>query len=283
MNVEHGDLINYFSNVSYKVMGVHHHTKGAGCSHTQMSAPFPVFVFPLAGKARFSFNGTPYILSLGTVVHGGANMTLDKLVLGKSRWEYIIVFYEAVTPEPDNMRMGDMHFELSTGNSPRLTELLWRLWRAYAHPDTLSVLRSDMLFRCVLEEMFVCSGGRMSGDAKELFDQVSLYIQEHYTDQLSVRDMAERYGVNENRLFYIFSKYTGAGPGEYLTAYRLNRARDMLITSDANVSEIACSTGYTDPLYFSRMFRKRFGASPSAIRERFRKDSGCRSLYRTTG
>ncbi|WP_303851270.1 AraC family transcriptional regulator [Seleniivibrio woodruffii] len=282
MHVEQSNLINYFSTVSYKVMGVHHHTKGAGCSHTQMSAPFPVFVFPLAGKARFTFNGTPYIISPGTVVHGGANMTLDKLVLGKSRWEYIIVFYEAVTSEPENMRMGDMHFEISTGNSPRLTELLWRLWRAYTHPDTLSVFRSEMLFRCVLEEMFVCAGGRQNCDAKELFGSVSQYIHEHYTDPLSVRELAEQFGVNENRLFYIFSKFAGVGPGDYLNTYRLNRARDMLITSDANVSEIAGSAGYTDPLYFSRMFRKRFGASPSAIRERFRNDGGC-SLLRTTG
>ncbi|MGE4267307.1 MAG: AraC family transcriptional regulator [Deferribacterales bacterium] len=283
MEVSYSDLVNYFSNVSYKVMGVHHHTKGAGCSHSQMSAPFPVFVFPLSGKAKFTFNGTPYIISPGTVVHGGADMSLDKVVLGKTRWEYIIVFYEAVTQEPDNMCMADLHFELSAGSSPRLTELLWRLWRAYTHPDTLSLFRTEMLFRCVLEELLVCAGGRHSGNAKELFDQVSLYIQEHYTDPLSVRELAEQYGVTENRLFYIFNKYAGIGPGDYLTTYRLNRARDLLITGDANVSEVAKSAGYPDPLYFSRMFRKRFGSSPSAIRERYRQDQFSQPLCRTTG
>jgi AraC-like DNA-binding protein len=272
MEMELNRLVDYFSTVSFKVMGVHHYTKGAGRSGSQMSAPFPVLVFPLAGKASFTFNGTPYILSPGNIVHGGANMRLEKAVLGRRRWEYIIVFYKPLSLEPEGMCMSDIHFELSTGASPRLTELLWRLWKAYNHPDSLSLFRTEMLFRCVLEEVFVCTSGRLGGDAKDLYDRVSTYIRDHFTEPLTVRWLAEQHGVNENRLFYIFNKHAGIGPGDYLTSYRLNRAKEMLITGDANVSDVAKSTGYPDPLYFSRMFRKKFGMSPSLLREQFRTE-----------
>ncbi|MGX5762095.1 hypothetical protein [Brevibacillus parabrevis] len=59
-----------------------------------------------------------------------------------------------------------------------------------------------------------------SNDGEQaLFEQVSKYIHEHYMDGLSVRALAELNDINENRLFYVFKKYTGMGPGKYLMAY----------------------------------------------------------------
>ena len=91
-------------------------------------------------------------------------------------------------------------------------------------------------------------------------------------DSLTVRGLAEQNEVTENRLFYVFSKYAGMGPGDYLIACRLNRAKELLTTIGASVSEVAKSVGYSDPLYFSRSFRKRFKMSPSEFREKFRNN-----------
>ena len=91
-------------------------------------------------------------------------------------------------------------------------------------------------------------------------------------DALTVRGLAAQSGVNENRLFYVFSKFAGMGPGDYLIACRLNRAKELLITGDGPVSEVAKSVGYSDALYFSRMFRDRFGVPPSTLREKFRNN-----------
>ena len=57
-------------------------------------------------------------------------------------------------------------------------------------------------------------------------------------------------------------------PQRYLTDIRLNQAKELLISSSLNVGEIAAIVGYENALYFSRVFRKYAGLSPSAYRSR---------------
>lgn len=104
-------------------------------------------------------------------------------------------------------------------------------------------------------------------DAGELFEVITDYIHGHYMQDLSVSELAQYGGVNENRLFYVFQKYCGMGAGDYLRAFRLNRAREMLVTSDTPVFVIAEQVGYTNALYFSRIFKQYFGTAPSRYRK----------------
>jgi AraC-like DNA-binding protein len=272
MEFELNQLVEHFTNTSFRVQGVYHYKIEPGTAGCQKSTPFPGFIFPLGGKAQFHFNGTSYIVDMGNVVHGGAHMRLDKRVIGNTRWEYISVLYDIQPPESRGICLPDMHFELVTGQSPRLIELLWRLWRTFNEPGAIPAFQTETLFRCVLEEVFVCARNQTNDGAKVLFEQASSYIHNHYMDTLTVRGLAEQNGVNENRLFYVFSKYAGMGPGDYLMTYRLNRAKELLITSDALVGEVAKSVGYQDALHFSRMFKKRFRISPSGLREEIRNN-----------
>jgi AraC-like DNA-binding protein len=85
-------------------------------------------------------------------------------------------------------------------------------------------------------------------------------------EPLSIRELAQQNEVDENRLYYVFRKYAGMGAGQYLTTHRLNRSREILEDGRVPISEVAKGVGYSDPLYFSRAFRKRFGSSPSSAR-----------------
>ncbi|MGW9124896.1 helix-turn-helix transcriptional regulator, partial [Paenibacillus chitinolyticus] len=68
---------------------------------------------------------------------------------------------------------------------------------------------------------------------------------------------------------YVFRTHAGMGPAEYLLKYRLNMAQRMLFTSDVPVQQIAQAVGIADPFYFSRVFKKQFGISPTKYREKF--------------
>ena len=61
----------------------------------------------------------------------------------------------------------------------------------------------------------------------------------------------------------MFIKHLGLSPNDYLTQYRINRACSLLRNSKLTISNIANSVGYDDPLYFSRVFKKVKGVSPS--------------------
>lgn len=59
------------------------------------------------------------------------------------------------------------------------------------------------------------------------------------------------------------------GPAEYILKYRIKIAEQMLLANDASVQQIAETVGIADPYYFSRVFKKQNGVSPTAYRQRF--------------
>lgn len=71
-----------------------------------------------------------------------------------------------------------------------------------------------------------------------------------------------------------FRKAYGVSPKEYLTSLRMNKAKEMLRTTNFEIKEIAASVGYRDQLYFSRLFSKKEGLSPSEYRM-----SGAQSIF----
>ena len=75
-------------------------------------------------------------------------------------------------------------------------------------------------------------------------------------------------GMSVSRFAVVFKKATGKTPMEFLEDARMNDAKDILDKSTLIISEIAEAVGYSDPLYFSRTFRKHFGVSPTEYRKR---------------
>ncbi len=272
MKIDINKLAEHFVYTSFRVEQVSQYGHDPGKRCDGYTESFPGFVFPLKGKAEFVFNETPYLLAPGNVVHGGANMKLNRKVIGDSRWEYLLVHYRICAPERTSFSLTKTHFQLSPGPSLRLTELLKLLRRLSRQPGGVTAFQTETLFRCVLEELFVSVRNQSNDGDQALFRQISNYIHEHYMDALTVRALAEQNDINENRLFYVFKKYTGMGPGSYLITYRLNQARDCLSTTEAPIGEVAASVGYADALYFSRLFKKQFGVSPIQFRSHFRNN-----------
>ncbi len=269
MKVDINKLADHFARTYFQVEEVYSGIREAGWSGWEYTQPFPGFVFTLSGKSEFNFNGTPYILSQENIVHGGAQMQLTQKVIGNSCCEYLLVLYRICGSEPEGFSLPNVHFELKTGISPRLTELLRRLHQVSSQPDGIAAFKAETLFRDVLDEMFVCVRNQTDGGAQALFEKLSAYIHEHYMVPLTICQIAEQSGINRNRLSYVFNKYAGMGPGDYLLRYRLNRAKELLLAGEALVQEIAQAVGFNDPLYFSRVFKKQFGIAPSEFRKRF--------------
>ena len=93
------------------------------------------------------------------------------------------------------------------------------------------------------------------------------YIDRHYAEQLTLKVMSERYYVNPAYFSEQFARVNRVTFVEYLTGVRMKRARLMLAdASGSSVSEIAGAVGYADARYFSTVFRKENGMTPSEYR-----------------
>lgn len=75
-------------------------------------------------------------------------------------------------------------------------------------------------------------------------------------------------GLSVSQFSHLFKRHTGVSPMHYQTEIRMQRACEFLDTSTDSIKNIAWQLGYTDPLYFSRAFKKCTGLSPSQYRKR---------------
>jgi AraC-like DNA-binding protein len=107
---------------------------------------------------------------------------------------------------------------------------------------------------------------------KDLIDRAVDEIQRDCHLPLCVGELAQRYGYSEGHFHRQFKARTGTSPMRMITRLRLRRAHNALVHSTEPVEAIARSVGYGDPLYFSRLFRRTFGQSPSALRRRHRAE-----------
>ncbi len=263
-------LAAYLADHPFQVKGIYRYAKNPGVPYASITDHFPGFVFPIAGKTQFQFNSTPYIFSPGKVIHGGAKMKLEQQRLGETNWEYILILYRIENSKQGKHCFSNQHFEFLTGHSPRLMELLMRLWHVCNLREGISMFQTEMLFREVLNEALLCGINRQtSTKSHALFERICNYIHTYYYQSLTVASIAEQNNINRNRLTYIFTKYTGAGPAEYLMKYRIRTAQQMLLTSNAPIQQISLAIGITDPFYFSRIFKKKIGISPTSYREKF--------------
>lgn len=93
------------------------------------------------------------------------------------------------------------------------------------------------------------------------------FITTHYNINIPVNELAKSCNLSESRFLHIFKTATGMSPHLYQQELRLNNAMLLLSSTKLSVSEISTQSGYSDPLYFSRIFKRKTGMSPMKYRE----------------
>jgi len=105
--------------------------------------------------------------------------------------------------------------------------------------------------------------------------QAKDYIDRHYMDlNISLNEVAAHVNHSASHFSTVFSQETGCTFKEYLTEIRIRRAKELLRTTPLRSADIAYEVGYNDPHYFSYVFRKNTGLTPSEFRQQ--AQTGCR-------
>lgn len=101
---------------------------------------------------------------------------------------------------------------------------------------------------------------------KSAYKKVFGYIQEHIAENFSLDDAASFAGVSSFYLSKLFKEETGETFINYVTDRRLEKGRIMLCETELSIKEISAEIGYNDQNYFSRIFKNKFGISPTDFR-----------------
>lgn len=93
------------------------------------------------------------------------------------------------------------------------------------------------------------------------------YINDHYTEKISLEDIADHININKYYLSHIFKEFYKKSIWEYITQARLSHAEKLLRSSNLSITEIAFQVGFEDSNYFTRIYKKYKAVSPSRIRK----------------
>lgn len=100
--------------------------------------------------------------------------------------------------------------------------------------------------------------------------KIENFIEENLSKDLSVAVLCRTFRLSRSEVYSIFREYFSASVADYVKERRLGKACELLENSALTVQKIAAEIGIPDYNYFSKQFRRRFGASPSEYRKKFR-------------
>lgn len=117
--------------------------------------------------------------------------------------------------------------------------------------------------------MFMLSTGRKQKESLNLpmVDKARAYMQEHVEDILEMPEVAAYLNISYSTFRHIFKKYTGLAPSQYYLNLKMHRAKELLRGSSSSVKEISIILHFDTPEYFTTLFKKKTGMTPSQFRE----------------
>ncbi len=147
------------------------------------------------------------------------------------------------------------------------------LYREWYGGLRLSSVSGEMLFRLsfgrfllfLREFLLDAHTGAREGE-RDIARDIELYIHAHYLGKPNFEEMAFFFGYTSRYLRDVFKKHTGLTMMEYLTEFRLKKACELLRDETRSITDIALDSGYMTVQYFSEVFKKRYGITPSEFR-----------------
>ncbi|MFD0693226.1 helix-turn-helix domain-containing protein [Paenibacillus sp. GCM10027628] len=101
----------------------------------------------------------------------------------------------------------------------------------------------------------------------QLAERILHYLAEHYAERIEVSRLHEQFNVSRSHMYDHFKQWTGHSLNRYLTLYRIDQAKRLLIDTQLSVTEIAAATGFNDLSHFFHTFKSELGLTPKMFRK----------------
>lgn len=133
----------------------------------------------------------------------------------------------------------------------------------------------DAMVRNIIARITIIAfrtGGKGTEKLPPVYPEIG-YIEEHFREQITESQVADRIGFSTAWFSKLFSRRYGISFQEYLLNRRLKHAYGLITSTDAPITGICYESGFNSHSYFCRRFRKRYGVSPSELRRAIRPDN----------
>ena len=247
---------------------------------------FHKIIILLAGRTGYAIEGERYALQPGDFVLVGRGSIHRPEVEKDTFYERMILYISPEylaryrTADCDleacfRRAQSDFHYVYRSGSGDQIKPLLQALEKALNEKEFGADLLSRAVFLQLMIEINRTTARKRyitasAGDSKIV--SILQYLNLHLTEPLSIDELASRFYISKYHMMRRFKEETGYTIHSYIAEKRLLLARQLLSTGQP-VTEVCYQAGYQDYSTFSRAYRKRFGASPSADQRRERQES----------
>ena len=253
-----------------------------GCSKTEPLHSFGPALKPhymihyiLSGKGVFRTGGREYPLEAGSgflIVPGHlAFYQADE----KEPWTYVWVGFSGSGVESfvSYTGLSVRHPVFQSDRSDELYGSVRDMMEHNTYGLTNELRRNGQLqiFLSLIAESAGTQARPEEDRANQYVKRAVEFIQRNYCNPVKVTDVADYVCINRSYLYTLFENSMGMSPQQFLTAFRLTRAAELLAVTQLPVESIALSCGYNDPLVFTKAFKQMKGMSPSAYRKELQK------------
>lgn len=244
--------------------------------------PHYLIHFILSGRGRFSMGGKEYPLERGY----GFLILPEELAFYQADeedpWTYVWVgFGGALAPDiikSMGLSLSNPIFKSEKG------EELYRAVKDMMEHNTFGVaddLRRNGQLGVFLSVIAQSAGvvARDEGDKGNQYVKKAVsFIQSNYCNPIKVTDVANYVCINRSYLYTLFQNYLGMSPQQFLTTFRITKARELLVSTSYPIESIALSCGYSDALVFTKAFHAAKGMSPSQYRKQSHRENSREQL-----
>lgn len=148
--------------------------------------------------------------------------------------------------------------------SPNASQILFDPTEIIASSDSYEELFENLLLE--LTKILFPEHIQQKKSSSQLVDDIRAYLDKNFTQQITYKVFYDIWGYNEKYITTLFKEAFGISPSKYITSLRLEMAKSLMIKNpQILLKDVAEQTGYTDALYFSRVFKNNEGMSPSAF------------------
>ena len=221
--------------------------------------------YVVSGCGVYTVEGRAYPVSAGQVFLAWPNTVLSYTADERDPWEYYWLGFSgaeaALLLSHTGLQPGRPVMSIGFGRS-----FQQYVTAIYDARGSGLKNRTQMLGYAYLLLARLLDTGETGGESAGVAARAAEFLDNNYAEQLSSDDIAAAAGVSRSWLYRLFMQEYGVSPAAYLREKRLAHARQLLQSSGLHVAEIARSVGYPDPLYFTKVFTRRFGCTPTAFR-----------------
>lgn len=147
-----------------------------------------------------------------------------------------------------------------------------RLERQWRKDDELERLRCQSDFLALLYLILKAARGAPAEETGQELERVRHYLEQRYAEEINISKLAGMAGLSPNHFMRLFRKTFGVSAMDYVTQVRLGKAKQLMTGSGASVRDAAVQVGYSDDLYFRKLFKKHIGVPPNVyVRSNARK------------